>query len=366
MSTEKTKKRRYFPNSGLQSSERIIVRHCGNAHPHICDYLVRKHGFTDMCRLPQDSGSKSKAAHLCDLIFDCIYLLRNLGEILDAREIIAFGLMAPNVAFLLKLGLLPSCQRLHWFGLFIHHPRWFSILRPAFRILDTRLIQYVLFSNYEKNLYTKSLLLNENRLFYVPYGDLSDQTIPLDDEAKVQEVMEGEFFFSGGYSNRDYLSLIEIFGTLPYKLIIVCSALNTEIDESILPTNIKVLRELSSGTFDAYIRASKACIIPIAHDSGAAGQSVLLRCMKNRKIIIATNTGIIREYITDGVSGILVKNNHETMMIAVCAVGNTNIESYQSYADAAYVGYLTNFSGEATALKLDEMVNQNSEAFGAR
>ena len=342
--------------------KRLILRHSGNAHPHICDYLVRKHGFSDVCRLPQDTGLKSKAAHLKDLILDFFYLLRNLWRIRDAQEIIAIGPMAPNVAFLLKAGLLPSCRRLYWFGLFIHNPHWFHILRPAFQILDSRKIEYVLFSNYEKKLYTKSLLLSEDRLFYVPYGDLSDKKKSTDDKISwlkgEEEISEGEFFFSGGYSNRDYLSLIEIFRVLPYKLVIACSALNTEIDESIMPTNIKVLRELSSGTFDAYIRASKACIIPIAHDSGAAGQSVMLRCMKNRKIIIATDTGIIREYIVDGVSGILVKNNHETMRVAVCAVGNTIIESYQSYADAAYVGYLTNFSGEATALKLDEMVNQ--------
>lgn len=357
MSADSSKKK---CDSEAQEWKRLIVRHCGNAHPHICDYLILKHGFSDICRLPQDSGSKSKAAHLKDLVMDFIYLLRNLGRIRDAQEIIAIGPMAPNVAFLLKLGLFPTCRRLYWFGLFIHQPRWFRVLRPAFRILDSKIIQYVLFSNYERTLYTKSLLLNENRLFYVPYGDMSDQNISTDDEVKVQkEVVEGEFFFSGGYSNRDYLSLIEIFENLPYKLVIVCSALNTEIDESTVPANIKVLRELPSEAFDAYIRASKACIIPIAYDSGAAGQSVLIRCMKNRKIIIATDTGIIREYITDGVSGILVKNNHEAMMIAVRAVNDERVKRYRCYADSAYERYLTTFSGEATARRLDEMANQD-------
>jgi glycosyltransferase involved in cell wall biosynthesis len=348
-----------------QESKRLIVRHCGNAHPHICVYLVQKHGFTDMCRLPEDSGLKSKLSHLRDLIFDAIYLLRNLDQLRDAREIIALGPMAPNVALLLKLGLLPCCLRLYWFGLFIHHPRWFRVLRPAFRILDSKIIQYVLFSNFEKTLYTKSLLLSEDRLFYVPYGDLSNQNTLTNDEVKVQKDLDdGEFFFSGGYSNRDYLSLIAIFGTLPYKLVIVCSALNTEIDESVLSANIKVLRELPSEVFDAYLRTCKACIIPIAHDSGAAGQSVLLRCMKNRKIIIATDTGIVREYLTDGVSGMLVKNNHEAMMMAVRAVAGASIESYKSYGDAAYESYLRNFSGEATATRLDEMVTQDSSIYG--
>jgi glycosyltransferase involved in cell wall biosynthesis len=225
--------------------------------------------------------------------------------------------------------------------------------------MDSERIQYVLFSNFEKALYSKSLLLPEDRMFYVPYGDLSGQKFLPNAEVNVEKELElRDFFFSGGYSNRDYLSLIEMFKNLPYKLVIVCSKLNTEVDESVAPPNIKVLRDVPSELFDAYVRASKACIIPIAHNTGAAGQSCLLRYMKNRKIIIATDTGIIREYITDGVSGILVRDNHETMAMAVRAVYE-NLESYQSYADAAYERFVNVFSGEAIARRLDEMMNQD-------
>jgi glycosyltransferase involved in cell wall biosynthesis len=362
MGTHRTEKERCFSNFARQEGSRWIIRHCGNAHPHICDYFVQKHGFADLCRLPQDPGSKSKLAHFKDLIIDLIYVLKNLRRISSAREIIAIGVMACNIALLLKLGLLPSCRRVFWFGLFIHNPRWLRFLRNAFRILDSRKIQYVLFSDFEKALYAKLLLLSEKRMFYVPYGNLSEQKILVNAEVKVmKELDEGEFFFSGGYSNRDYLSLIEIFRTLPYKLVIVCSALNTEIDESVLPPNVNVLRELPSESFDAYVRASKACIIPIAHNTGAAGQSCLLRYMKNRKIIIATDTGIIREYIMDGVSGILTKDNREAMAMAIRAVG-ANVDSFRSYTDAAYERYVNYFSGEAIGRKLDEMMNQDIEA----
>jgi glycosyltransferase involved in cell wall biosynthesis len=354
----KTEKRNFLSNSETRDSNRLIVRHCRNAHPHICDYLIRKHGFSDLCRLPRDTGSKSKTAHFKDLIVDFFYVLRNLGRIRSTREIIAIGTMALNIALLSKLGLLPSCRRIYWFGLFIHSPRWLSFARFIFWTLDSRRIQYVLFSNFEKKLYRESLSLSESRLFYVQYGDLSHQMIHPDAEVTLmKEIDEEEFFFSGGYSNRDYLSLIETFKTLPYKLVIVCSALNTEIDESAIPPNIKVLRELPSDLFDAYVKASKACIIPIAHDTGAAGQSCLLRYMKYRKIIIATDTGIIREYITDGFSGILVKNNHEAMEVAVRAV-DANFEKYKKHANNAYERFVTYFTGEAVERRLDEMMNQ--------
>lgn len=361
MRTKRTKKRNWLPHSRRPGPKRWIVRHCRNAHPHVCEYFVRKHGFSDLCRLPRDSGSKSKVAHFRDLIVDLIYVLRNLRSIRDAREIIAIGPMAVTIALLLKLGLLPSCRRMYWFGLFIHNPRWLRFLRYPFRILDSRGIQYVLFSEFEKTLYTKWLSLRENRMCYVPYGDLSEQKVCQEAGVNVvKEIEEKGFFFSGGYSNRDYISLIETFKNLPYKLVIVCSRLNTEVDESTVPPNIKVLRDVPSELFDAYVRASKACIIPIAHNTGAAGQSCLLRYMKNRKVIVATDTRIVREYITNGVSGILVKDNGRSMAMAVRAVA-TNGETYRSYADAAYERFVNSFSREAIARRLEEMMNQGIE-----
>jgi len=344
----------------IYKAHRLIVRHCGNAHPHLCEYLKNTHGFKDLCRYERDSGSKSKVAHFKDLIGDLFYALKNIKSIRNAREIITTGPMAANIAFLNKVGLLPSCKKIYWFGFFVHNPRWLRILRSPLKILDSRKIQYVLFSNYEKTLYKESLFLNENRMYYIPYGDISSQM----NSAEAKDVRalgfdEKEFFFSGGYSNRDYPALIEIFKTLPYNLVIICASLNTEINESDLPPNIKVMRDVPSNLFEAYVKAARACIIPIAHNTGAAGQSCLLRFMKNRKIIIASDTGIIREYITNGVSGILVKDNCDTMATAIRAV-HENIEHYQKYANAAHERFIKVFSGEAIKRRLDELVDQIS------
>jgi len=166
---------------------------------------------------------------------------------------------------------------------------------------------------------------------------------------------EQPFFFSGGYSNRDYLPLIESFKTLSYNLIIICASMNTEIVEDKMPSNIKVFRDLPSETFEAYVQASIACIIPIAHDTGAAGQSCLLRYMQNGKIIIATDTAIIREYIDNTISGVLVSNNREAMASAICAVAS-NPGLYLQFAETAKERYHSHFSREAIAHCLDSLV----------
>jgi glycosyltransferase involved in cell wall biosynthesis len=341
--------------------ERIIVRHCGDAHPHLCRYLVRKFLFLDLCRLPHANGIKSKAAHLRDIILDLFFLLRNVNRLRQAREIIGIGPMALNVALLLKLGLLPSCKRAYWFGLFVHSPRWLRILRLVFRFLDSKRIHFVIFSEFERTLYANALGLDASRISYIPYGNMNEEAEPEPDasvgESISKDPMLREFFFSGGYSNRDYLSLIETFKELPLNLVIICSRLNTEITDVPIPANVRVLRDMPSEKFDAYVKAAKACIIPIAHDTGAAGQSCLLRYMKYKKLIIATDTGIIREYVADGISGILVKNNREGLASAVRAV-TIGVEKYQKYGDAAYKRYMEQFSSQAIARRIDQMMNQ--------
>ena len=344
--------------SGTTSyEERLILRHCGNAHPHLCDYFVRKHGFSDLCHMPYDSGSKSKLAHLRDLAGDLVFVMKNLKRIRAAREIIAMGPMAVNIATLFKLGVLPTCQRMYWFGLFVHNPKWLRILRYPFLLLDSERVQYVLFSEFEKTLYEQNLSLDKKRMYYVPYGDLSERSAQQEiQDVSIRDMEEDEFFFSGGYSNRDYASLIEVFRDLPYKLVIACSKLNTEINDLVVPTNITIVRDVPSEVFDGYVRASRACILPIAHDTGAAGQSSLLRFMQNAKVIIATDTGIVREYITDGISGILVGDNRRELSKAVREVA-TNIVAYKDVADAARERFVNIFSGEAIARKLDELMD---------
>lgn len=344
---------------GPARSGRLIVRHCGNAHRHMCRYLVDQHGFEDLCRLPVDPGSKSKLAHLQDLAGDMIYALRNLPRLRGAREIVSTGPMAAAVACLLKLGLLPHCRHVWWLGLFIHSPRWLRLLRPGFRLLDSRRMRYLLFSEFEKALYVRSLGFDLDRLLHVPYGDMSPQQSAPDEKVTRQLAAAREtFFFSGGATSRDYPALIQVFRQMPYKLVIICGSLNTDVPTSGLPTNITILRNVPFSNFEAYAQASLACVVPIAYDTGAAGQSVLLSHMQQRKIIIATNTGIIREYLQDGVSGWLVENNRAALAAAVQQVA-THPGDYHHYGDAAYARFQACFSRQAIARRLDELVRQH-------
>ncbi|MCZ6744444.1 MAG: hypothetical protein O7D31_07170, partial [Alphaproteobacteria bacterium] len=68
-----------------------------------------------------------------------------------------------------------------------------------------------------------------------------------------------------------------------------------------------------SDDFEEYIRKAKACILPLRYNTGASGQLVLLRYMRNKKMIIARRVDVIQEYLEDGVSGIFIESIEEEL-----------------------------------------------------
>jgi glycosyltransferase involved in cell wall biosynthesis len=222
-------------------------------------------------------------------------------------------------------------------GWHVRSPRWFPVFRALSR-LDGDGDHYIVFSEFEIGLYEANLGIARERMHFLPYGDWSAENC---DTAPA--VPEGDYYFAGGYSNRDYPALIAAFRDIPARLVIVCSALNKEIVDSELPANITVLRDLPSAAFDAHLRNAKACIIPLKHDTGASGQSVMLRLMRNRKTIISTDFGSVRGYVVDGESGILVRDMASDLPAAIARI-EQDPKAAAAMGAAAYQRYCEHFS----------------------
>jgi len=341
----------------INGPQRLIIRHCGNAHRYYCRHLVERHGFTDLCRYEYDPGDKSKAAHFMDAGGDLLFALQHLRVLQAATHIVAIGPTAAAVSVLHRLGFLRSGVRLWWLGFFVHSPRWLRRLRLAFRILNSPHLQFIVFSQYERSLYVDALGLRSEQLHYVPYGDMNPKQSVADVE-RAQVLTQGmrDYFFSGGDTSRDYKSLIKAFRHLPYPLVIVCGARNGDVPRTGLPPNVKVFREVAFEVFEGLAQCAMACIVPIGYDTGAAGQSVCLSHMRQGKLIIATDTRVIREYVQDGLSGILVRDNRESLAKAVRMVA-MNPAQYQKLGEVARREYLRRFAAGAIAERLSDLVD---------
>jgi glycosyltransferase involved in cell wall biosynthesis len=317
---------------------RILVQPGRNAFPDMVAFISRKFGF-DLLQLRdyEIHRAQSKWAHLGGLIHQSFDLIRSLGRLRRCRVVIAIGHIAYLIKLLRRLGLV-HYEQSFCLGWHVRSPGWFPVFRALSR-LDGGGDHYIVFSEWEIGLYQANLGIAPERMHFLPYGDWSptpDETAP--------EPADGDYFFAGGYSNRDYPSLIAAFRSIPAaRLVIICSALNKEIDAIDLPPNVTVMRDVASEVFDSCVRHAKACIIPLKYDTGASGQSVMLRLMRNRKAIIANDFGSVRGYVVNGESGLLVKDL-ERDLPAIIAEIECDPATASALGDAAYERYCRYFS----------------------
>ncbi len=285
---------------GHVANGRVLVQPGHNAFPDMAAFIAETFGF-DLLQLSdfEIHRALSKWAHLRGLIRQSIDLLCALGRLRRCRVVVAIGPISYLIKLLRRLGLV-RYETSFCLGWHVRSPRWFPVFRTLSR-LDGSGDHYIVFSEFEIPLYEAHLGIARERMHFLPYGDWSATEPPAPEPAS------GDYYFAGGYSNRDYPALIAAFRALPAtRLVIICSALNKEVVDGELPANVTVLRDVPGDAFDRYVRDAKACIIPLKHDSGASGQSVMLRLMKHRKAIIATDFGSVRGYVVDGESGFLV------------------------------------------------------------
>jgi glycosyltransferase involved in cell wall biosynthesis len=233
-----------------------------------------------------------------------IRLLLRSRQLRNAGTVITFGHFAYPVRLLARLRLV-RYERMFCFAFFIHGTRWFRVFRWLAR-LDRANDFYVIFSRSEVDLYARQLGIDRERLCFVPLGDWGARKWQKEPATRP---VRGDYYFAGGWSNRDYAALVKAFHSIPARLLIICSPANArQLHQHRLPPNVDVRSDVPPEVFEACVRGAKAGIIPLKLDTGASGQSVALALMRNAKCVIASDVGALREYVEPGVTGFLVGN----------------------------------------------------------
>lgn len=276
--------------------------------------------------------------------------------------VVALGHFAFAVKFLARLHAL-NYDRLFCSGFYVRSPRWFPFFRLLQRI-DSPKDHYLIFSRSELRLYTEQMGMDPSRLHYIPCGDW--HAAPTENrEAKdaTGSQFPSNYYFSGGYSNRDYPSLVRIFRNVKAPLVIVCSKLNTEIDDLSLPPNVQVVRDVSSGVFDGYISHAKAGIVPLKRDTGSSGQTVVLRLMRYGKPIVVNDVAALRDYVEPGVSAFVVHDLGNELAEAIQEI-EAHPEAASRVGLAAKVRYEGSFSRAVVAEQFRKILEETASSTG--
>lgn len=187
----------------------------------------------------------------------------------------------------LRLRTTPE-TRIYVFGLFFHSTRLMRIYGLLARVLLTKNVRFIVFSKADIALYARFFNLPRTHLSYVPYGSGPIRGVT---------ATTGSYCFAGGYSNRDYDTLIAAFRQLDYHLIICCSCSNHLSAE--LPPNVTVYRDRPRREFAELVAGAYLCILPLHDGVGASGQSVTLQYMQFGKPIVATRVTATEDYLNE-------------------------------------------------------------------
>ena len=222
----------------MQSLPGNIVIQEGTAYDPMVDYICNDLKF-ERVRLPGISPvACGKWTLLRNLLVNSIYFLNYLKRKRTFDNIVVFGHIGILVRLLAKMRII-SYSRLFSLGFFVHSPRLLFLMR--FLLFDSSRNHYIVFSEHELSLYWRSLRIDESRMHFLRYVQWDSESRTPDFPAPLN-AWPGGYYFSGGYSNRDYLPLIEVFRQFPGNLIILCSASNKELDAVSVPPNIRIIR----------------------------------------------------------------------------------------------------------------------------
>ena len=158
-----------------------------------------------------------------------------------------------------------------------------------------------LYSNSRKcTLIVQSLFEVEYYKYLCPKLDIELVYYCSDVKASENRILKN-YIFTGGYTNRDYLLMLEVAKRMPTEnFVFIASKLNKELINQHLPQNVTVYYDVNVLDFEKYLAESKLIVIPLKENVGASGQMLCLQAMRNRKAIIYTNISSISYYFTKG------------------------------------------------------------------
>ncbi len=335
--------------------QRVVLRANKNVYAGTCQYLHDDLGF-EVIETSDLNGKafKSVKEHLVEGGRSIKSLMRYQTKLKSVDVLLTIGNVSNLWLLLMNKMHIIKPKAILWWAFFIHSKKAQSLLRKLLKILNSDNVRFVVFSECEIAMYQKSLGLSKDSMIYIPYGDWGNTPTAWDKTRKTDD-----YYFGGGYSNRDYRSLLEGWEKkLPNeKLVLIGSKNNSDLVEfnhRYTGDRIKILFDTPSNVFDDYLIRSKACILPFKENTGASGQSVMLRCMRLNKIVISTDTDIMKEYVEDG-SAFLI-HNYETELVDAVNSINHHPEICDEMLKKQQRLYLEKFSYEEITARLKKIV----------
>lgn len=256
---------------------------------------------------------------------------------------------------------LPQKFHLYIYNFYLHELGKNAVVRRILRLLlNTKKTTVIVQSPEEVEYYSA---LSRNPPIFVPYCE-DDRTIA----TKVDLVPQERYIFTGGYSNRDYGSVLKCAEMVPHvRFVIVASRANKEFDTEPIPPNVTIHIDIEPSQFYGLLKNSACVIIPLKENVGASGQMVAVASMRLEKPVIYTDISAINYYFAIDSAGIpYTVSDSKSLRQAVEGFLSLSSEQAQAMGRRARANYLTQFTSEQANRRLLDIMVEGRSRWGLK
>lgn len=183
--------------------------------------------------------------------------------------------------------------------------------RLGLRAIDSDRTTYCVLSSDEVILFPRTWGVDPSRVVFTPFCyTLTDSELTLPSSATGG-------VFAGGDSMRDYRPLVAAASRVDVPMTLATSSLSSG-SASALPPNVRA-GTVPHDSFVKLLRAATVVVVPLQGGTErSAGQQTYLNAMALAKPVVVTDAPGVRDYIEDGVTGLIVPpGNTEAMAEAL-------------------------------------------------
>ena len=170
-----------------------------------------------------------------------------------------------------------------------------TIRRFAFR----KTAKVIVFSNGERELYGRELHLSPERIQFIPF------------HTNIQEpkfTPLGSYGIAAGRSLRDYKTLFAAVETLNFPFIVVADW--ASVAHLRKPDNVELHCDIPRARYLELLEGARFVVVPLKAEYRSTGQVVVLEAASLGKPVITSNVIGVRDYISDGVDGLLAESSN--------------------------------------------------------
>lgn len=213
-------------------------------------------------------------------------------------------------------------------------------------IVTSRYIdRFICFSREECSYYASLFGVDLNKFVYVPLG----REVP-----EMQGMGDDGYVFATGRSNRDYDFFVEVLKNTYYKCIIACDSYQNPGEAA----NVTVLNDCHGDDMLKLMARCHCVAIPLKDLRISSGQLVAIQAMAMGKPVVCTSSDGIKDYVQNGVTGMLVDNDKESWLAAIAQLYASD-GYYKEMSKNAEKAYRNNFTEEAMYQRIGKVVNGN-------